>query len=73
MRRSSSHVWRPSASTSGDADAFEIVGVIGEGAFGHVHYARGRQGAMRDDDDGRRRTMDGGRGAGAVFRRARAD
>jgi hypothetical protein len=32
--------------TTGDAeyDAFEILGVIGEGAFGLVHYARHRSG-----------------------------
>lgn len=28
-----------------DGDAFELVGIIGEGAFGFVHFARSRKGA----------------------------
>lgn len=36
-----------------DGDAFELVGIIGEGAFGFVHFARSRKGAWMRRRGGR--------------------
>lgn len=36
-----------------DGDAFELVGIIGEGAFGFVHFARSRKGAWMRRHGGR--------------------